>query len=561
MVMTILIEEMKESPGDVGWRGRITMKTKLLIVAAILLLGVAGALWWWQEGPANASTNQALELTGVIEARRVPLAAQIGGQIQAVLVEEGQQVRAGQVLAQIDTALLQAQLAQAKAAVAAAAANLAQLKAGTRPEDIATAQAVVDQARAVRDGAARGYRNALKILKNPQEIDAQVAQARSARDTAQRVLDQLRAGSRPEDIAAAEATLAQAQVNVQNIRDQLSLAKTQADQQVQQAGLALVQAQARYAQDKANWEIASDTGNDPLTPKQINPQTGQKQSVKLTGAGRANYYTQFVQAEAAMEQAEQAVTQTQAAAQTAHQSEITGIEAAEAQAETTAATLAKLRTGPTKTDMAVAQTALANAQRIYDLARATRENPQQLQATVDAAQAQLAAAEAQLAQARARLELAQAGARAEQIQAAEAQLAQARAAQQQIEVQIAKATIAAPQAGVLLSRSAEPGQSVLPGASVVELARLDRLELTVYLPEDQFGRAAPGQVVQVRVDAYAGRIFTGTVLRQADQAEFTPTNVQTKEDRSRLVYATVISLDNPDMALKPGMIADVTFSQ
>src|SRR5512138_369429 len=204
------------------------MKTKLLIVAAIVLLGVAGGLWWWQTWPANASANQALELSGVIEARRVPLAAQIGGQIQTVLVEEGQQVRAGQVLAQIDTALLQAQLEQAQAAVGVAEANLAQLKAGTRPEDIAAAQATVDQARAVRDGAAQGYENAVKILKNPQEIDAQVAQARAARDSAQRMLDQLRAGSRPEDIAAAEAALAQARANVQTIRDQLSLAKTQA---------------------------------------------------------------------------------------------------------------------------------------------------------------------------------------------------------------------------------------------------------------------------------------------------------------------------------------------
>ena len=96
------------------------MKPKLLIVAAIVLLGAAGGLWWRQTGSANASTDPALELTGVIEARRVPLAAQIGGQMRTILVEEGQQVRAGQVLAQIDTALLAAQFEQATAAVAVA---------------------------------------------------------------------------------------------------------------------------------------------------------------------------------------------------------------------------------------------------------------------------------------------------------------------------------------------------------------------------------------------------------------------------------------------------------
>ena len=99
----------------------------------------------------------------------------------------------------------------------------------------------------------------------------------------------------------------------------------------------------------------------------------------------------------------------------------------------------------------------------------------------------------------------------------------------------------------------------LPGATLIEIGRLDKLELTVYLPEEKFGLAAPGQTVRVSVDAYPGRVFEGTLLRMANEAEFTPTNVQTKEDRTRLVYAVVISLDNPELALKPGMIADVEF--
>jgi HlyD family secretion protein len=114
---------------------------------------------------------------------------------------------------------------------------------------------------------------------------------------------------------------------------------------------------------------------------------------------------------------------------------------------------------------------------------------------------------------------------------------------------------------VVLNRSVEPGQIAVPGGTLLEIGRLDSLELTVYLPEERFGRVTPGEVVTVQVDAYAGRAFSGRVLRVADEAEFTPTNVQTKEDRSRLVYAVVISLDNPDLALKPGMIADVEFGQ
>jgi HlyD family secretion protein len=87
------------------------------------------------------------------------------------------------------------------------------------------------------------------------------------------------------------------------------------------------------------------------------------------------------------------------------------------------------------------------------------------------------------------------------------------------------------------------------------------LELRVYLPEDRFGLVTPGQLANVTVDTYPNREFVGTVLQVADEAEFTPSNIQTKEDRVRLVYAVVISLDNPDLALKPGIIADAEFEQ
>lgn len=537
------------------------MRTKrTLILSLVLLLALAGGgLWWWRARPASASSVPPLELTGVIEARRVPLAPEVGGRIETLLVEEGQQVTSGEVLAQIDTALLEAQLEQARAAVGVAQANLAQIKAGARAEEIAAAQAAVEQARAARDGAARAYENTLKILKNPQELEAQLVQVQAARDSAQRMLDQVRAGSRPEDIAAAEAGVAQAQAGVQTTRDQLSAAKTRAENAVEQAANALRLAQQNYSTAQWQYQYVLDTGIDPVQQKVQDPTTGKVIDNKLNDFQKQLYKDRLDAAAVALHNAEQALQQAQVAAESARQAEITGIQAAEAQAQTTAATLAKLRNGPRKTDLAVAQTALANAQRALDVARRIRDNPQQLQAAADAAQAQLAAAEAQLAQAQAQLDAIQAGARSEQIGVAEAQVAQARAAQHQIEVQIAKATIRAPQNGLVLSRSAEPGQTAAPGATLLEIARLDRLELTVYLPEGRFGSVTPGQAATIRADAYPGRTFAGTVLRLADQAEFTPTNVQTKEDRSRLVYAAVVGLDNPDLALKPGMFAEVTF--
>jgi len=285
------------------------MHNRARIIAPILLLALlaSGGYWWWNQH-ADAASSRTLSGSGTIEAEDVLITSEVSGRVQSLLVDEGQEVAAAQTLAKLDPALLEAQRDQAAAAVAVAEANLALLKAGNRVEDVAAAKAQADQAQAARDGAAQGYENALKALKNPQQLDAQVIQAQAARDSAQRALALVQAGSRAEDIAAAESTLAQAQSSLQATRDRLSAAKTQAEAQVQQSALALTQAQARYAQAKINWDYAQDTGNDPLVPKVSDGKGGTKRN-KLSDAQRENYYSQLVQAEAALHQAEQAVQQ------------------------------------------------------------------------------------------------------------------------------------------------------------------------------------------------------------------------------------------------------------
>src|SRR6185503_3041340 len=179
------------------------MHKRARIIAPILLLAAlaGGGFWWWNQRVEAADASAELSGSGTIEAEEVLITAEVGGRIKSLAVEEGQEVAAGQTLAQLDTALLEAQLEQARAVVAVAEANLAQLRAGSRAEDIAAAQAQVDQARALRDGAATAYQHGLEVLENPQEIEAQVVQAQAVRDAARRALDQVRAGSRAEDIA------------------------------------------------------------------------------------------------------------------------------------------------------------------------------------------------------------------------------------------------------------------------------------------------------------------------------------------------------------------------
>lgn len=530
-----------------------------IVIPLLLAVALIGGGYWWFQQSAQAR-NGLLTGSGTIEAETVLVTAEIAGRVQRLFTDEGAEVRAGQELAQIDTALLEAQLDQAEAAVAAAEANLAQIRAGTRSEEITIAEAQVKQAAAAAAGAAHAYEHALAILNNPQELELQLAQARANRDTALRALEKLRAGTRQEDIDAARASLALAQENLQAARDKLSAAKTLAEAQVEQAAAALTQAQARYAQAKSNWEYVRDTGQDALMPSVlVTTQAGiQRLPNTVSDGARENYYAQFVQAEAALRQAETALDQALVQAEQARQAEAVGVRQAELQVIAAQTALAKAETGPTRQDMAAAETALANAQRLLDVVEAMRADPQQLRAAVDAARTQKEIAEAQLAQARARLEMARNGARPEQIQTAEAQLAQARAAQRQVEVMIEKATLRAPRAGIILSRPIHEGEQVTPGTPLMTIGSLDTVRLTVYISEADIGRVRIGQMAEVTVDSFPGRAFSGAVTFIAQSAEFTPRNVQTRDERATTVFAVRIELPNADHALKPGMPADVT---
>jgi multidrug efflux pump subunit AcrA (membrane-fusion protein) len=142
------------------------------------------------------------------------------------------------------------------------------------------------------------------------------------------------------------------------------------------------------------------------------------------------------------------------------------------------------------------------------------------------------------------------------VQQAEAGVGQAKAAVQTLEVQIAKTVVYAPAFGVVLARNLEVGEVVGAGSSGLVVGELDEVELTVYIPEDRYGQVDLGREAIITVDSFPGEIFEGTVIRIADEAEFTPRNVQTVDGRKSTVYAVVVSIPNPDWKLKPGMPAD-----
>jgi len=119
--------------------------------------------------------------------------------------------------------------------------------------------------------------------------------------------------------------------------------------------------------------------------------------------------------------------------------------------------------------------------------------------------------------------------------------------------------IRAPLNGVVLERLFEPGEIATPGSTLLVLGDLFTLNLTVYVPEDRYGQVILGHAYPVQVDSFPGAIFDGTVTHIADQAEFTPRNVQTVEGRKTTVFAVRLSVANPSLTLKPGMPADVNF--
>lgn len=144
---------------------------------------------------------------------------------------------------------------------------------------------------------------------------------------------------------------------------------------------------------------------------------------------------------------------------------------------------------------------------------------------------------------------------------AEAGLKQAQAALSVIDVQLEKTVVKAPVDGIILARNIEVGETIAPNAVVLTVGQLENVNLTVYIPETEYGKVKLNDKVSIQVDSFPDETFTGTVVYISDQAEFTPRNVQTMEGRRTTVYAVKIDVPNPDLKLKPGMPADVTFEE
>lgn len=422
-----------------------------LILVGAAVLGMAATTWSLggcsagqarsvavRLGLATATTEaeEALEVSGTIEAEEVFVVPEIGGRVLEVLVEEGQRVEAGQALVRLDESVLLAQQGQALATLEAARANLEAVSAGPQETVVRRAEAALAQARAQHEGALSAWWNARAIRNNPQDLDARIDEARTQVALAREELD------------AARARLKAAEI----VRD-------------------------RYQNDGS-----------------------------LEGKERYRIESERVQA-------------------------------AQAQVEAT-------------------EKRLEAAQATLRLLLQVRQNPVALEVQVKAAEAQARVARAGVRVAEAGLALAKAGPRPEEVEMAAAQVEQAEAAVDLVKVQLAKQTLRAPVDGVVSRLLVREGEVALPGSTVCILADLDVVELVVYVPEARIGWVRVGQEAEVTVDSFPGRVFLGKVSYISQEAEFTPRNVQTTEERAKTVFAVKVRIPNPDGSLKAGMPAD-----
>ena len=150
------------------------------------------------------------------------------------------------------------------------------------------------------------------------------------------------------------------------------------------------------------------------------------------------------------------------------------------------------------------------------------------------------------------------GSRPEAITAQRALVAQAEASLVQTEATLTQAVVVAPFSGTVTRRQREPGEVISAGLPVVSLANLDDRWVRIYVREDEVGRVRIGEKAEITVDAFPGKTYSGEVVFIAQEAEFTPRNVQTKEERVKLVYRVKVRVvGDSAQDLKAGLPADV----
>ena len=441
-----------------------------------------------------------LRASGTIEAVEVNISPETAGKVQEALVEEGQAVKTGDPVLRLDDSLLTAQQQVAQSGVDSA------------HNALLTAQGAYNLAQAQYDAAvssARAQQGAARLTdwfnRTPGQFD-----------------QPLWYFSQDEQIAAAQAevdaseqALQQAQTNLDQVVKSLNNSDfVSAETHLADARISYLVAQAvqNHAQATGG-KVSPDDISLPDLPA-LAPSYRIRIRVAKGLSGDSSVLTSAQDAlDAAQTQLEDAQQAYDALLNTDAADRVlkarAGVSVARERHEVALDNLGKLETGEYSSQVKIASLSLEQA----------KNGLQQAHGAVNQAEANLAL----------------------------------------LDTQLKKLTVYAPIDGVILTRNVEPGEFVQPGASAITMADLAELTITVYVPEDHYGEISLGQGATVTVDSFPNETFAATVSFIADQAEFTPRNVQTVQGRSATVYAVKLKVSDPEGKLKLGMPADVVF--
>ena len=218
--------------------------------------------------------------------------------------------------------------------------------------------------------------------------------------------------------------------------------------------------------------------------------------------------------------------------------------------------------------VARAQAVLANARTDYERVSAlftdgivSRRDIDAARTNLDTSRADAEAADTELARARATLAMAQAGAdtvglKRQQLRALQESRRAALGQLAEVQASLDERQVVSPADGTILSRLVEVGNVVNPGGPMFQIVDMSRLYLKVYVPETDVGKLRLGDRADITIDAFPGRTFPARISQIHDEAEFTPKNVETAEERLKLVFGVELTFVRPDAVLKPGMPAD-----
>ncbi len=441
-----------------------------------------------------------LRASGTIEAVEVNISPETAGKVQEALVEEGQAVKTGDPVLRLDDSLLTAQQQVAQSGVDSA--HNARL----------TAQGAYNLAQAQYDAAvtsARAQQGAARLTdwfsRTPGQFDQPLWYFSQ---------DEQIAASQAE-VDASEQALRQAQTNL----DQVVKSLNNSD---------FVSAESRLADARISYLVAQSVQNHAqatggkVSPDDISlpdlPALAPSYRIRIRVAkGLSGDSSVLTTAQDALDAAQTELEDAQQAYDALLNTDAAdrvlkaraAVSVARERHEVALDNLSKLQTGEYSSQVKIASLSLEQA----------KNGLQQAQGAVNQAEANLAL----------------------------------------LDTQLKKLTVYAPIDGVILTRNVEPGEFVQPGASAVTMADLAELTITVYVPEDHYGEISLGQGATVTVDSFPNETFAATVSSIADQAEFTPRNVQTVQGRSATVYAVKLKVSDPGGKLKLGMPADVVF--